>query len=49
MWIRTVNGIIFIEINISNQGLICPKQSNEHNALVDTKWNYELYKFIQLL
>jgi len=23
-----------------------PKQSNEHNALADAKWNMELYKFI---
>jgi hypothetical protein len=26
-----------------------PKQTNEHNALDDAKWNYELYKFIQTL
>lgn len=25
-----------------------PKQSNEHNALDDAKWNYELYKFLKL-
>lgn len=24
-----------------------PKQENEHNALSDAKWNYELYKFLQ--
>jgi hypothetical protein len=23
-----------------------PQQSNEHNALADAKWNYELYKFL---
>lgn len=23
-----------------------PKQSNEHNALADAKWNYELFKFL---
>jgi hypothetical protein len=23
-----------------------PKQTDEHNALADAKWNYELYKFI---
>lgn len=23
-----------------------PKQENEHNALADAKWNYELYKFL---
>lgn len=26
-----------------------PKQENEHNALADAKWNYELYKFLQTL
>ena len=26
-----------------------PKQTNEHNALADAKWNYELYKFLQRL
>lgn len=26
-----------------------PKQSNEHNALDDAKWNFELYKFIKSL
>lgn len=26
-----------------------PKQENEHNALSDAKWNYELYKFLQSL
>lgn len=26
-----------------------PKQTNEHNALVDAKWNYELYKFLNIL
>ena len=24
-----------------------PKQKNEHNALSDAKWNYELYKFLE--
>jgi len=24
-----------------------PKQTNEHNALADAKWNYELYKFLK--
>jgi hypothetical protein len=24
-----------------------PKQANEHNALADAKWNFELYKFLQ--
>lgn len=26
-----------------------PKQINEHNALADAKWNYELHKFLQLI
>lgn len=26
-----------------------PKQQNEHNALSDAKWNYELYKFLSKL
>lgn len=26
-----------------------PKQTNEHNALADARWNHELYKFLQLI
>ena len=26
-----------------------PKQTNEHNALADAKWNYKLYKFLNKL
>lgn len=26
-----------------------PAQTNEHNALADARWNYELYKFLQSL
>ena len=26
-----------------------PKQNNEHNALSDARWNYELYKFLNTL
>jgi hypothetical protein len=26
-----------------------PHQTNEHHALADAKWNYELYKFLQTL
>lgn len=26
-----------------------PKQTNEHNALADAHWNYELYKFLNTL
>ena len=28
---------------------IYPKQTNEHNALADAKWNFELYKFLKTL
>ena len=27
---------------------IYPKQTNEHNALADARWNYELYKFLKI-
>lgn len=36
--------IIFIK-NLSNY----PKQVNEHNALTDARWNFELYKFLQTI
>lgn len=49
MWIRTVNGIRWIEVQFTSQGLIYPKQTNEHNALADVKCNYELYKFLNTL
>lgn len=26
-----------------------PKQTNEHNALADARWNFELYKFLNIL
>lgn len=26
-----------------------PKQTNEHNALADARWNYELYKFLNTI
>lgn len=26
-----------------------PKQTNEHNALADARWNFELYKFLKTL
>ena len=28
---------------------IYPKQTNEHNALADARWTYELYKFLDTL
>lgn len=49
MWIRTINGMIWIEIQFTSQGLIYPKQTNEHNTLVNTNWNKELYRFLNKL
>ena len=49
MRIRTINGMRLIEIETTSQGLIYPKQTNEHNALADVKCNYELYKFLNTL
>ena len=49
MWIRTINGMIWIEIQFTSQGLIYPKQTNEHNALSDALFNKKLYKFLQTL
>lgn len=40
----TVNSLKIIK-NLSNY----PKQTNEHNALADARWNYELYKFLNTL
>jgi len=37
MWIRTVNGLYY------------PKQTNEHKALTDAKWNKALYEFLNNL
>lgn len=34
-----------VELLKTQQGY--PKQTNEHNALADARWNYELYKFLQ--
>ncbi len=34
---------------VKERHLRYPHQTNEHNALADAKWNYELYKFLQLL
>ena len=33
-------------INKMSNHLDYPKQTNEHNALADAKWNFELYKFL---
>ena len=33
-------------INKLSNHLDYPKQTNEHNALADAKWNFELYKFL---
>jgi len=34
---------------LKNSSRVYPKQSNEHNALADAKWNLELYKFLQII
>lgn len=36
-------------INKISNHLDYPKQINEHNALSDAKWNFELYKFLKTL
>ena len=36
-------------INKLSNHLDYPKQTNEHNALSDAKWNFELYKFLKTL
>jgi hypothetical protein len=45
------------DIRVNTPGRVCglkghpnyPKQTNEHNALSDARWNYELYKFLKTL
>ncbi len=37
----------YLEINSLKDYPNYPKQTNEHNALDDAKWNLELYKFLQ--
>jgi hypothetical protein len=36
-------------LNYYKQKDTYPKQTNEHNALADATWNYELYKFLQTI
>ena len=43
---RNIGGIILQEVKDHPK---YPKQTNEHNALADARWNYELYKFLQNL
>jgi len=40
------NNLYSSEIDLKNLSNY-PKQTNEHNALADAKWNFELYKFLQ--
>ena len=35
-----------MKVNLLKSDKNFPKQTNEHNALADAKWNYELYKFL---
>jgi len=45
-FIPTIDGIIKSRIkHLPN----FPKQENEHNALDDAKWNYDLYKFLKTI
>lgn len=37
------------KLNIVKNRLDYPKQENEHDALDDAKWNFNLYKFLQKL
>lgn len=37
------------ERKFTSQGLIYPKQENEHNALADARWNKKLYEFLKQL
>ena len=34
---------------IKTKNVKYPQQTNEHNALADAKWNYELYTFLQTI
>ncbi len=38
-----------IDFDTLNPIKTLPRQTNEHNALRDARWNYELYKFLQQL
>jgi len=42
------NKLFSIEDNLKSLSNY-PKQTNEHNALDDAKWNFELYKFLNSL
>ncbi len=35
------------KLMVVKSSITYPKQSDEHNALADANWNYELYKFLQ--
>lgn len=35
--------------SVKNNNPFYPQQTNEHNALADAKWNFELYKFLQTI
>jgi hypothetical protein len=37
------------KLTLVKKNLKYPQQTNEHNALADAKWNYDLYKFMQSL
>ncbi len=43
----TIGATLDERLNYIKLSPLYPKQQNEHNALDDAKWNFELYKFIQ--
>jgi hypothetical protein len=43
------NSITINPLKVINNLPNYPKQTNEHNALADARWNYELYKFLNTL
>lgn len=45
--IKSINTQFEEMLNMYKEDKSYPRQSNEHDALSDAKWNYELYKFIQ--
>lgn len=41
------NGALKARLKMAKQLASFPKQENEHDALSDAKWNFDLYRFIQ--
>lgn len=45
----TMYNDVLMEVHPFSEYVDYPKQTNEHNALADAKWNLELFKFINAL